>query len=144
MHHKALISALDEKRLRDAIANAESKSTGQLRIFISSQKAPDPLATGTKHFQRLGMHKTKHRNAILLFIAPHSHTFAIVGDTAIHEKCGPAFWDTLRDEMTAHLKERRYTDALVQAATKAGELLAIHFPADGIHPNEQPDDILKD
>ncbi len=143
MKHAHFISALDEKRITDAIAAAEAKTTGQIRVFIS-KRPPDAMAIAKKHFDALHMAKTKHRNAILLFIAPQSRTFAIIGDTAIHAHCGDAFWSTLRDEMTAHLKAARYTDALLHTIAKAGELLALHFPATGNHPNEQPDDILKD
>lgn len=35
----------------------------------------------------------------------------------------------LRDEMLAHFKDSRFTDALVHAITKAGDLLAVQFPA---------------
>ena len=34
------------------------------------------------------MHKTRERNAVLIFVAPRAHKFAVVGDKAIHEKCG--------------------------------------------------------
>ena len=33
-----------------------------------------------------------------------------------------------QDEMTVHLKDGRYTDAVVHGIDKAGELLAAHFP----------------
>jgi uncharacterized membrane protein len=144
MKHTEFISALDEKRIAGAIAAAEKKTTGQILAFVSKHETADPLAAAKKHFQRLGMHRTKGRNAVLLFVAPRSRTFAIYGDAGIHEKCGDGFWSALRDEMTTHLKEGRYTDALVHAIAKAGELLAIHFPAEGDHPNEQPDSVLKD
>ena len=144
MHPKTFISALDEKRLTDAIQAAEKKTTGQFRIFISSKPAPDPLATAQKHFTQLNMHNTQHRNAILLFIAPKSQTFAIIGDTAIHEKCGTPFWQSLTEEMTPHLKSAHYTEALLQALTKAADLLTTHFPATANQKDELPNDIAKD
>ena len=144
MKHAQFLGKIDNERILTAIADAEKKTTGQIRVFISRRDCPDPLAAAQNHFKALGMAKTELHNAILFFIAPKSRTFAIYGDTAIHAKCGPAFWDILRDEMSAHLKEARYTDALVHAITKAGELLATHFPAAGSHPNEQPNDILED
>ncbi len=144
MKHAHFISALDDKRITDAIATAEAKTTGQIRVFISKRNYPDPLPIATKHFNALGMSNTENRNAILLFIAPTSRTFAIYGDTGIHAHCGPAFWSALRDEMSEHLKAARYTEALIHTIAKAGELLAVHFPATPNHPNEQPDDILSD
>ena len=81
-----------------------------------------------RQFRHLGMAKTQHHNAVLIFIAPKSQTFAIHGDVAIHQKCGPEFWQTLRDEIVPHLKAAEYTTALVHAIGKAGALLAQHFP----------------
>ena len=65
---------------------------------------------------------------MLIFVAPKSQTFAIYGDAAIHARCGPEFWNILRDEMSSHLKESRYTEALIHAINKAGKLLAEQFP----------------
>jgi uncharacterized membrane protein len=47
----------------------------------------------------------------------------------MHARTGPEFWNILRDEMTAQLKESRFTDAVVHGINRAGELLANHFPA---------------
>jgi len=65
---------------------------------------------------------------VLIFIAPKSQTFAIYSDAATHARIGQEFWNILRDEMASHLKESRYTEAVLHAITKAGELLALHFP----------------
>src|SRR5271156_4211533 len=110
MKHAHFINALDESRILAAIRAAEAKTTGQIRAFVSKRNCPDPVAAAQKHFKALGMGKTKHHNAILLFVAPTSRTFAIYGDTAIHARCGPDFWTALRDDMTTHLKDGRYTD----------------------------------
>lgn len=125
-HH--FITALDESRIHAAIKDAHAKSTGHIGVLVSKRPAPDPLAAAEKHFHARNLHHAPHRNAILIFVAPKSHTFAIVGDAAIHAQVGPDFWTTLRDEMTPHLKEAHYTEALLHAITKAGDLLAQHFP----------------
>jgi uncharacterized membrane protein len=129
MKHSHFIRQLDEPRILAAIAAAEAKTTGQIRALVSKRHCADPLAAAHKHFRALGLDKDPHHNGVLIFVAPKSHTFAIYGDTAVHERCGPEFWNTLRDEMVVHLKEGRYTDALLHAINKAGDLLAVHFPA---------------
>jgi uncharacterized membrane protein len=128
MKHKAFVDALDDDKITAAITAAEAKTTGEIRVFVSRRKCVDALGMAEKHFKALGMMKTKERNAVLIFIAPKSQSFAIFGDTAVHAKCGQEFWSVLRDEMTVHLKEGRYTDAVVHGIAKAGELLAAHFP----------------
>lgn len=131
MKHRAFIDALDDTRITTAIGAAETKSTGEIRVFVSKRKCEDALGLAEKHFKALGMYKTKERNAVLIFIAPKSQTFAIYGDEAVHKKCGEEFWKVLRDDMTVYLKEGRYTDAVVHGIERAGELLAVHFPRAG-------------
>jgi uncharacterized membrane protein len=110
-------------------------------VFVSHHQIADPLQAAERQFHRLGMAKTKARNAILIFIAPKSQTFAVFGDIAIHQRCGAEFWQTLRDEIIPHLKSGQYTVALVHAITKAGAKLAEHFPPEGKPQNELPDNI---
>ncbi len=128
MKHDRFIKSLDEPRIRAAISAAEAKTTAQIRVVVSKQSCPDALAAAQEHFKTLKLHESPHRNAVMIFVAPKSQTFAIYGDAATHAHCGPEFWNTLRDEMTTDLKGSRFTDALLHAIAKAGELLAQRFP----------------
>jgi uncharacterized membrane protein len=128
MKHSLLISRLDDPRILAAITAAEAKTTGVIRVMVSKRSYPNALSAAEKHFKVLKLDKSPHRNAVLIFVAPKSQTFAIYGDAATHAHCGPEFWNLLRDEMTTHLQDSRYTDALLHAINKAGDLLAVHFP----------------
>jgi uncharacterized membrane protein len=131
MKHSHLIEKLDEARILAAIAAAEAKTTGIVRVMVSKRSHPDALAAARKHFKALKMDQTPDRNAVLIFVAPKSQTFAVYGDAAMHKRVGPEFWNILRDEIAAQLKDSRFTDALVHGINKAGELLAEHFPRVG-------------
>jgi len=144
MHHRHFLAQLDDERVLKAIRDAEHKTSGQIRVFVSHHNVIDALDAARRQFRRLGMTKTKGRNAILIFIAPKSQTFAIFGDVAIDQKCGGEFWPILRDEITPHLKAGQYTAALVHAITRAGEKLGEHFPAESKPTNELPDRIAHD
>jgi uncharacterized membrane protein len=65
----------------------------------------------------------------LIFLAPKSQKFAVVGGPALHEKVGQAWWDELIALLTRHFKESRYTDGLVATIGQAGRALQTHFPA---------------
>lgn len=144
MHHRQFLAQVDDERLLKAIQDAERKTSGQIRVFVSHHKVIDALAAAERQFRRLGMTKTKRRNAILIFIAPKSQTFSVFGDIAIHQKCGAEFWQALRDEIVPHLKAGQYTVALIHAITKAGDKLAEHFPPEEKPQNELPDKISHD
>ena len=138
------LEKIDEARVVAAIAAAERKSSGEIRIFVSSKKATQPLAQAQAHFRKLGMEKTKDRNGVLLFLSPQAQQFAIIGDAGVHEKCGPAFWEEIAASMGTLLREGRFTEALLEAIQRTGSLLALHFPRDPGDTNELPDQIVRD
>src|SRR5437667_913345 len=129
MRTKEFLSKLEHDRIVKAIRDAESKTSGQIRVFIQRGKVDiDPLMAAQKKFHRLGMHKMPERNAVLIFVAPRTHKFAVVGDKAIHEKCGEAFWQRLVDGMREHFRNEKISNALVEAIEETGKALAPHFP----------------
>src|SRR5436189_5443748 len=129
MRTKEFLSKLEHDRILQTIRDAESKTSGQIRVYIQRGKLEvDPLVPAQKKFHRLGMHKTPERNAVLIFVAPRAHKFAVVGDKAIHEKCGEVFWQRLVDRMREHFRNEKFTDALVEAIEETGNALAAHFP----------------
>ena len=144
MKSKEFINRLDEARIVGAIAEAERKSSGEIRVYVSHRKRTDPLAFAQKRFLELGMTNTRHRNAVLIYLVPRTRQFAIVGDRGVHEKCGDAFWRDVTARMTDLLKQGRFTDAILNAIQKVGDVLARNFPRDSEDQNELPDQIVRD
>ena len=132
---------IDHARVVAAIGAAEQRTSGEIRVFISREPAEDPVAAGQKQFERLGMTQTAARNGVLIFVAPRSHTFAVLGDQGVHEKCGDSFWRELAAAMTSHFQAGDFTGGLVLGIERAGELLAVHFPRRPDDRNELPDKI---
>ena len=66
------------------------------------------------------MHKTRERNAVLIFVARRVQKLAIVGDNAIHEKCGDKFWQRVVETMRTHFQNEKFSDALVEAIKEIG------------------------
>ena len=144
MKNKDFISRLDDARILEAISAAEQRSSGEIRIFISGRRVPDALAAAQVQFARLGMQKTRERNGVLLYFAPVSQQFAIVGDAGVHEKCGDTFWQAIADDMTRLLKNGQFSDAAIEAISRVGDLLARHFPRRPEDQNELPNRVERD
>ena len=143
MRTKEFLSKLEHSPIVQAIRDAESKTSGEIRVFIQRGKLEgDPLTAARKKFHKLGMYKTPERNAILIFVAPRAHKFAVVGDKAIHDKCGESFWQRLVDSMREHFRNERFSLALVEAIEEAGKALASHFPGKPA-PNQLPDEVVE-
>jgi uncharacterized membrane protein len=132
---------VDHARVTAAIAAAELRTAGEIRVLLSRSKVADPVAAAQRHFERLGMMRTAARNGVLIFLAPRSRNFAVIGDTGIHEKCGDPFWSELAAAMTGHFKTGDFTAGLVHGIERAGTLLAEHFPRTAGDRNELPDEI---
>jgi uncharacterized membrane protein len=144
MRTRDFLSGLEHERIVSAIREAESKTSGEIRVFVQRGKLnADPLIVAQKKFQRLGMYKTRERNAVLIFLAPRAHKFAVVGDKAIHGKCGEEFWQHVVDEMRAHFQNEKFSQALTEAINEVGKVLATHFPRTSTPSNELPDEIVE-
>ena len=129
MRTKEFLSKLEHDQIVQAIRDAESNTSGEIRVYIQRGKLDvDPLIAAQKKFHRLGMNKTPERNAVLIFVAPRAHKFAVVGDKAIHQKCGEQFWQRLVDGMREHFRNEKFSHALVDAIEEAGRALVAHFP----------------
>jgi uncharacterized membrane protein len=144
MRTHRFLRELEHDRIVRAIKEAESKTSGQIRVFLQRGKfEEDALERARKKFFQLGMHKTAEQNAILIFVAPRAQKFAVVGDEGVHQKCGERYWEELVEKMRAHFLREEFTDALIEGIESAGKLLARYFPQTGGSTNELPDDIVE-
>lgn len=144
MRTRDFIQQLEHDSIVKAIREAEKKTSGEIRVFISSKSPRDPIATARRRFVKLGMDRTEEHNAVMIYVAPRSRKFAIVGDRGVHTRCGDQFWRELMSEMSGHFRQDNYTQGLIHVIHRAGELLAKHFPPKPGDKNELPDDIAHD
>ena len=96
-----------------AIREAEQKTSGEIRVFISRKAVEDPVAGAEARFVEMGMEKTRERNGVLIFLAPRSRKFAVIGDSGVHAHCGEVFWRELAAELSAHFQKSEFTLGLV-------------------------------
>ena len=111
--------------------------------FSGGKLNADPLVAAQKKFHQLRMHTTRERNAVLIFVAPRAHKVAVVGEKAIHEKCGDEFWHRIVDGMRVHFQNEKFSHALIEAINEIGKVLAAHFPRTPGTANELPDNVIE-
>ena len=145
MRTKEFLSKLEHDAIVQAIRDAESKTSGEIRVFIQrGEIKDDPLHVAQKRFHRLGLHKNAHHNDVLIWVAPRAHKFAVVGDEAIHQKCGDALWQSLIEKMRKHFRDENFTHALVDAIHGIGDALAEHFPRGSTSHGRAPDEVIEE
>ena len=142
MKPRHFIKAVDRDQIVAAIADAETRTTGRIRVFISHHKTADAVRSAGNIFAKLKLNQA--RNTVLIFIAPVSHKFAVVSDTGVHAKCGDEFWRGVVETMEAGLKRGDFTDALVHGVEKIGSVLAEHFPPDSAAKDDLSDAVVEE
>lgn len=131
MHPTEFARHLQHHGIIAAIHDAEQNTTGPIRVSISHKRVDDPVGAAQTEFLRLGLDQAPARNGVLIFVAPRTHKFAVIGDAAVHAKCGAEFWKKLADAMTGYFRKSEFTPGIIHGIQKAGELLAKHFPRSG-------------
>jgi uncharacterized membrane protein len=144
LSRRAFLRRLDTAAVERAIALAESRTSGEIRVSVAGFFVGNSRHLAERAFDRLGLHATQQRNGVLLLIAPARRQVVVLGDEAIHAIVGNAFWEDIAARVGARFREEHFTQGVVEAVDAIGEALALHFPAgaetDG-NPNELPDAI---
>ena len=135
---------LNDARVSQAIDAAEKRTSGEIRVYVTQRSVGDVMDEAARQFLKLGMEKTDQRNAVLIYFAPKSQRYAVIGDKGVHEKCGQGFWEHIRDDMTPLLKAGQFTEAIELAVREIGEVLAKEFPWHGGDRNERPNQVARD
>ncbi len=138
MRTNDFLKELDNDRIVQAIGAAELLTSGEIRVFIRRGDVDDVLAEARAQFTSLGMTATREGNAVLIFVAPRSQKFAVLGDEGIHQRCGASFWEELVAAMHTFFKAQSFSDAVVHAIERTGVLLAEEFPRQPDDRNELP------
>lgn len=125
---KNVLTSVEQEAIQQAIANAESRTSGEIRVHIDRKCAGDPLEQAMKLFLQLGMDKTQFRNAALIYLALDDHKVAIVGDEALNKVVPVHFWEDECELMITHFKRGDISAGLCAGITEVGRELATFFP----------------
>lgn len=137
-------SADEEEKIIEAIRAAEQQTSGEVRLYVESKcRFVDPLDRAAEIFLQLKMHKTQHRNAVLVYVAMQHQQLAMFADEGIYKKAGQQFWNNAVQAVISKFKKDNHAEGLVEVIHKTGQLLNTHFPYDATtDKNELPDDIV--
>jgi uncharacterized membrane protein len=146
MRLKRFLDRLDLDRIVRAIQAAESRSRGEIRVHASRRAVVDVEKAAAEQFERLGMAGTAEGTGVLIYVAPLSRNFAVLGDHGIHAKCGAQLWREVAAAMEQDFRAGRFGEGIVKAVERAGAVLAEHFPrrAGVTDQDELPDAVSED
>jgi putative membrane protein len=113
-----------------------------LALTPRRQRRRQAFRAAVEQFFTLGMTRTRSRAGVLIFVSLAEHYARIIADEGLTGKVTEAEWRAVMDEMVAHLRAGRVTEAYVVAVDRSGQLLARAAPPDG-GGNDLPDRLVR-
>lgn len=138
MKLRHFLDQIEHDHIHRAIQAAEENTAGRIVVYVGHRRVADPLAEAHRLFRKLALESGPEKAGLLLFVAPKTRKFAVLGGQALHEKLGQEWWDRLAEMMGKDFREGRYTAGLLAAIGEAGRVLHAHFPA-GPRSSRGPD-----
>lgn len=139
----------DLAAIGDAIAASEKSHRGELRFVVEASmpltslwRDQAPRARAVDLFSTLRVWDTEENSGILIYVQLVDRKVEILADRGIAARVAQAEWDAICRGMEQSFAEGRWRQGALQAVTRAGELLARHFPAGASNPDELPDQPL--
>ncbi|MFT3885329.1 MAG: TPM domain-containing protein [Flavobacteriales bacterium] len=135
------LTEAERLRVKEAIREAEQRTSGEIRVHLDEAIEEGVLDHAAFVFQELGMHRTKDRNGVLIYVSVPSQRVAVIGDTNIHARLGDGYWHDVLGILLKHFREGRACEGLCKGIAHLGEQLRTHFPFQADDTNELSDDI---
>jgi len=128
----------------EAVQKAEQRTSGEIRVFVEHRcRYVNAIDRAVEIFENLQMHKTKLRNAVIVYVATKDRQLAVYGDEGIHQKVGNEYWANEVVKMINAFNRDNIAEGIAQCVKNIGEALSTHFPYDrNTDKNELPDDIV--
>ncbi|HEU4496448.1 MAG TPA: TPM domain-containing protein [Flavobacterium sp.] len=140
---KDFLTAAEEAEVVQAISQAEKNTSGEIRVHIEKQASKQPLERAKEVFNFLGMDNTAARNGVLFYVGVADKSFAIIGDEGIDKAVENDFWNSTKDIVISHFKEKKFKDGLIAGISMAGEKLRHYFPFESGDKNELSNEISR-
>jgi putative membrane protein len=113
------------------------------RLFTPRKQMKEEVEQAARRaFYDSRVHHTKGSTGVLIYVSLFEHVAVVLADQTVTEKLGQEKLDAFCLELTAELRQRKYTDAFCNTISKIGIALAETLPRqDGDH-NELADALV--
>lgn len=115
----------------------------KMRLVPGAVKRRRAGRLAREQFLAQGLHHTKDRTGVLLFVSVAEHYVEVLADSGINEKVAPDAWTNLVDAFVAKVKEGRVADGFLEAVAGCGAVLAEHFPRAPGDKDELPNHLVE-
>lgn len=152
MYKETLYKFFDDDellRISKHIKQSESKTSGELVVVLKEKKKIfekkfNVRQLAEKEFVKAGIKKTKESTGIMIFIILESREFYILADQTINTNVPQATWHLIAEEMSKKFKVGQFSEGVIFAVQKAGEILSKHLPIKEGDVNELSNKVVID
>jgi len=143
---KKFLSPEALEAVRNAIADVEKKTAGEIRVSVREKRAWSERSLqleelAAREFRMLGMEKTIGRTGVLVYILLSERQFRIHADEGINQLVMPQVWQEIANRMSALFAAGSFQNGLVECVRAVGEVLAQHVPPVPNDTNELSNDV---
>ncbi len=94
------------------IGAAENRTSGEIRVHLEDHIEDEVMDHAAFIFEELGMHRTRDRNGVLIYLSVVDRKIAVIGDAGINERVPDDFWNDVLALLKSHLAAGRRVEAL--------------------------------
>lgn len=141
---RGLLNKQELERITLSIREAESFTSGEIRVYVARHCKGNPLVEAAKKFESLKMNDTELHNGVLIYIAPHDRKAAIYGDSGIAEMTDEGFWNQALDDLLTSCRNGQVVEGICKAIVKVGELIKNKYPILENDKNELGDEVVQE
>jgi putative membrane protein len=96
-----------------------------------------------EQFFERGLHLTRGRTGVLIFVAVAERHVEIIADAGIHALVPPGTWDQAVAEFVERVRRGRIAEGFITAIGQVGDRLAEHFPRPADDTDELPNRLIE-
>lgn len=133
------------KVIEAEIAASETLHTGELRFVVEACLPLPQLLRGTTARQRaleafaeLHVWDTEDNSGVLIYVLLADRQVEILADRGIDRKVGESVWQVICNDMETAFHDGRFREGAIAGVRAISCVLATHFPAHGLNPDELP------
>ena len=132
------------RKIEQAVKASERMHRGEIRFVLEGPLHLGHLRISTRErarevFGQLGVWDTAENSGVLLYVQLVDRKIEIVADRGIAAKVEQREWDAVCRAMERAFKASNYEAGALEAIQAVTAILARHFPAGAVNPNELPD-----
>lgn len=141
-HEPAL--ALGLEVLVGLVAFGISSAPSLRRVLVPPSAAAQAVqARAFQLFAERGLHATRARTALLIFVSELEHRVVLLGDHTIHDRLGQGGWDEYVQLLVSYIRRNECKAGLLEVLARLEPQLAAVAPREHDDVNELPDAVLR-